>query len=70
VTPGAPPVTTGTLQTSVADTLRRLIESSQGGPNVVNGAYLAALATLNTAELVSFDRDFSRFTGLTWIVPM
>jgi len=66
---GTPPVTTETLQTSVASELRQLIDNAQGGSNIVNDAYLAALAILNKAELVSFDRDFSRFPGLTWVVP-
>jgi len=66
---GAPPVMTETLQTSISDTLRQLIDDAQGGPNIVNDAYLAALAIVNKAELVSFDRDFSRFTGLSWVVP-
>jgi len=65
----APPVMTEMMQTSVAGVLRRLIDNAQGGPNIVNDAYLAALSVLNRAELVSFDREFSRFAGLAWVVP-
>jgi toxin-antitoxin system PIN domain toxin len=41
---------------------------SQGGtfsPNVWNDAYLAALATIGGYELVTFDKGFSRYAGLT-----
>ena len=37
--------------------------------NLVNDAHLAALALEHGAEVVSFDRDFSRFPGLRWRLP-
>ena len=37
--------------------------------NLVNDAHLAALALEHGAEVVSFDRDFSRFPGLRWRSP-
>jgi uncharacterized protein len=37
--------------------------------NLVSDAHLAALAIEHGAELYSFDRDFSRFSGLRWIEP-
>lgn len=37
--------------------------------NLVTDAHLAALAIEHRAELVSFDHDFARFTGLAWRTP-
>ena len=37
--------------------------------NLVNDAHLAALALEHGAEVVSFDRDFSRFSGVRWRSP-
>jgi toxin-antitoxin system PIN domain toxin len=38
--------------------------------NLVPDAYLAALAIETGAELVTADRDFSRFPGLRWRHPL
>jgi len=38
--------------------------------NLVPDAYLAALAIESGAELVTTDRDFSRFPGLRWRHPL
>jgi len=45
--------------------LRLLAEAGTAG-NLVPDAHLAALAIEHGAELVTFDRDFGRFTGLRW----
>ena len=37
--------------------------------NLVNDAHLAALALEHGADVVSFDRDFSRFSGVRWRLP-
>jgi len=37
--------------------------------NLVADAHLAALAIEHGAELVTFDRDFGRFSGLRWAAP-
>jgi len=39
------------------------------GGNLVNDAHLAALAIERRAEVVSFDNDFGRFTGVRWEAP-
>ena len=38
--------------------------------NLVPDAYLAALAIESGAELITTDRDFSRFRGLRWRHPL
>jgi len=37
--------------------------------NLVNDAYLAALAIEHGATVATFDRDFARFSGVTALVP-
>lgn len=49
-----------------ADILRRLLMAAGRGGNLVTDAHLAALAIEHGAELVSFDRDFAVFEGLSW----
>jgi uncharacterized protein len=49
---------------------RRLcIETATRGPRV-NDAWFAALAIEWGCEWVTFDRDYARFPGLTWNVPL
>ena len=43
--------------------------SVQAKGNLVTDAYLAALAIEKGAELITSDRDFSRFPGLKWQAP-
>ena len=53
--------------------VRALIAQCRAGDAVgdlVSDAYLAALATALSAELVSADRDFARFPGLRWSRPL
>lgn len=37
--------------------------------NLVNDAHLAALAIEHRAEIVSYDTDFARFSGVRWSPP-
>ncbi|MFZ0160180.1 MAG: type II toxin-antitoxin system VapC family toxin [Kineosporiaceae bacterium] len=45
--------------------LAELIEHVGTGGNLVTDAHLAALAREHRAEIVSYDRDFERFPGVT-----
>ena len=51
------------------DVLSGLLDGPMG-PNLVTDAHLAALAIEHQAELHSNDRDFARFSGLTWRNPI
>ena len=52
-----------------AGILRGLVAQAGSGGNLVNDAHLAALTTEHAATLVTFDRDFGRFTGVRSMVP-
>ena len=52
-----------------AQIVRRLLEESGTGGNLVNDAHLAALAIEHRCGIVSFDNDFSRFSGVRWSAP-
>lgn len=56
------------LPTFAGDGLQPGAQAGARG-NLVTDAYLAALAIESGCELVSMDRDFSRFEGLSWTVP-
>lgn len=47
----------------------RLATEAGAKGNLIPDAYLAALAIESGCELVSSDRDFSRFEGLRWSLP-
>ena len=47
-----------------ADIFARLLLVAGAAGNLTNDAHLAALAIEHNAEMVSFDRDFKRFSGL------
>lgn len=49
--------------------VRRLIDSVGRAGNVVNDAHLAALALEHRGVVVTFDRDFARFSGVAWQLP-
>lgn len=49
--------------------LRGLLEESGTAGNLVIDAHLAALAVEAGAPIVSYDRDFERFAGVTRIEP-
>jgi toxin-antitoxin system PIN domain toxin len=47
----------------------RLCQEAEARGNLIPDAYIAALAVESGSELVSTDRDFSRFPGLRWRPP-
>ena len=47
----------------------RLCREAEARGNLVPDAYLAALALESGCELVTTDRDFSRFPGVRWSPP-
>ncbi len=47
----------------------RLCRDADARGNLIPDAYLAALAIESGSELVTTDRDFSRFPGLRWRPP-
>ena len=49
--------------------LRALLNDTGTAGNLTTDAHLAALAISHGATLVSFDSDFSRFSGLRWENP-
>lgn len=49
--------------------LREVCERGEALGNLVPDAALAALAVEHGAEVVSFDRDFARFSQLHWTSP-
>lgn len=48
---------------------RGLQEQVGAGGNLVNDAYLAALAIESQATVVTYDTDFARFDGVAWATP-
>jgi toxin-antitoxin system PIN domain toxin len=54
---------------AVSRRMRGLLDATGRGGNLVNDAFLAALALENRAEVVSFDNDFDRFPGVRRIQP-
>lgn len=49
--------------------LERLCTSADATGDLIADAQLAAIALENACELVSFDRDFARFSELKWVRP-
>lgn len=49
--------------------LRGLLSKTGTAGNLVMDAHLAALAVEHGATVVSFDRDFGRFEGVSWRLP-
>ncbi|MDR0592531.1 MAG: PIN domain-containing protein [Bifidobacteriaceae bacterium] len=49
--------------------LRTHLEATGRGGNLVNDAFLAAVAAQHRAEVVTFDNDFGRFPGVKWLRP-
>lgn len=39
------------------------------GGNLANDAHLAALAIEHRGEVITYDSDFGRFAGVTWVTP-
>lgn len=52
-----------------AEHLTRLLHQLGTGGNLVNDAHLAALALESRAEIVSYDNDLARFSGVRWRRP-
>ena len=52
-----------------AETFAGTMRSGAAAGNLVNDAYLAALATQHGAAVATFDRDFARFPEITTVVP-
>jgi toxin-antitoxin system PIN domain toxin len=53
-----------------AQQLGRLLRSAGTAGNLTTDAHLAALAIEHGATILSFDRDFARFEGVKWILPV
>ena len=51
------------------EVFERLCRASGARGNLIPDAYIAALAIESGSELVTTDRDFSRFPGLAWRPP-
>lgn len=49
--------------------LAGLLQAAGTAGNLVNDAHLAALALEHAATIVSYDRDFGRFAGVSWREP-
>lgn len=49
--------------------VRRLLQETGVGGNLVNDAHLAALAIEHRCSIASFDNDFGRFSGVDWSEP-
>jgi toxin-antitoxin system PIN domain toxin len=49
--------------------LRGLLDIPGHTGNLINDAHIAALGVEHGAQIVSFDRDFARFPGVTVVVP-
>jgi toxin-antitoxin system PIN domain toxin len=49
--------------------LSDLLASVGTAGNLVNDAHLAALSLEHSCEIVSYDADFARFTGVRWQTP-
>jgi uncharacterized protein len=54
---------------SFTTTFARALTTGGARGNLVNDAYLAALAIEHGATVVTFDRDFARFSGVTMSTP-
>jgi hypothetical protein len=66
---GAPPAVVVEPTARHAQVIRDLLRPLGTGGNLVNDAHLAALAVEHRCGIVSFDNDFSRFTGVDWQPP-
>jgi len=52
-----------------AEVMAELLRPIGAGGNLVNDAYLAALAVCHQATIITFDNDFGRFPGVRWQTP-
>ncbi len=65
----APAAVVPTPTSRHADLLRGLLSDAGTAGNLTTDAHLAALAVEHGAEIVSYDRDFARFTGVRHRLP-
>jgi uncharacterized protein len=66
---GAPAAVVAQPTARHAGLLRGLLGETGTAGNLTTDAHLAALAIEHGAEIVSYDRDFARFTGLRHRLP-
>jgi toxin-antitoxin system PIN domain toxin len=66
---GAPAAVVLEPTTRHADLLRGMLLESGTAGNLTTDAHLAALAVEHGADLVSYDRDFARFSGVRHRLP-
>ena len=66
---GAPAAVVVEPSTEHPRILRALLGDLGVGGNLVNDAHLAALALAHRCPIVSWDNDFSRFSGVRWLTP-
>lgn len=52
-----------------AELVTTLLRSVGTGGNLVNDAHLAALAIEHRTQIVTYDADFARFSGVRWARP-
>lgn len=67
---GQPNVTVPTPDKGHVRRMRELLAGVGRGGNLINDAYLAALAIQHDAIIVTFDVDFARFDGVRWTRPL
>lgn len=66
---GAPAAVVAQPTARHASLLRGLLRETGTAGNLTTDAHLAALAIEHGAEIVSYDRDFARFTGVRHRLP-
>lgn len=66
---GAPPAVVVEPTVDHARIVRSLLEPIGAGGNLATDAHLAALAIEHRCEIVTYDRDFGRFSGISVHVP-
>jgi uncharacterized protein len=66
---GAPGAVVAEPTTRHAGPLRGLLRETGTAGNLTTDAHLAAIAIEHGAEIVSYDRDFSRFAGVRHRLP-
>ena len=65
----APPAVVAEPTARHLELLRGLVQTTGAAANLVNDAHLAALALEYDAAVVSYDRDFGRFSGVRHELP-
>lgn len=66
---GAPAAVVAHPTARHAGILRGLLNEAGTAGNLTTDAHLAALAVEHGAQIVSYDRDFARFTGVAHRIP-